>query len=70
MRRRCAAPHRGAWYESPRPRHGGCAADETCGRATPRHAVDKKKRAAAAPRAALWRLVRLAAAAPRRIRGG
>jgi hypothetical protein len=27
------APHRGAWYESPRPRHGGFAADETCPRA-------------------------------------
>jgi hypothetical protein len=35
------APHCGAWYESPRPRHGGFAADETCGRAAPRHAVNK-----------------------------
>jgi hypothetical protein len=30
----------------------------------------KNKSAAAAPRAAPWRLVRIAAAAPRRIRGG
>jgi hypothetical protein len=30
------APRRGAWYESPRPRYGGFAADGTCGRAAPR----------------------------------
>jgi hypothetical protein len=35
-------PHRGAWYESPRPRHGGFVVDETWRRATPRHAEKKR----------------------------
>jgi hypothetical protein len=46
------APHCGAWYETPRPRHGGVAADETCGRAAPRHAVNNNKKKHANPRCA------------------